>query len=281
VTLFVSLTLVGLGMLLNAQADKAEAFWGDRLQITVFLCTDNSPGAACIDGKATDDQREAVREVLATNPEVKDFTFETSDEAYAKWKDVYSSGEGTQSQVFEAIKPGDLAESYWVTLQDPRQFQSVKSEVGALPGVSSIRDLREVLQPIYFWISAFKWGAIVIAGFLLVAAILQVGNTIRLAAFARRREIGIMRLVGASSLYIQLPFLLEALVAAVLGIALAAAAIGGFLYFVVYQLLRPNSNLVAWVDWGDGITALSAIAVVGLALTLLPTLLLTRKYLKV
>jgi cell division transport system permease protein len=281
VTLFVSLTLVGLGLLLNAQADKAEAFWGDRLQITVFLCTDNSPGAACIDGKATDDQREAVREVLATNPEVKDFTFETSDEAYAKWKDVYSSGEGTQSQVFEAIKPGDLAESYWVTLQDPRQFQSVKSEVGALPGVSSIRDLREVLQPIYFWISAFKWGAIVIAGFLLVAAILQVGNTIRLAAFARRREIGIMRLVGASSLYIQLPFLLEALVAAVLGIALAAAAIGGFLYFVVYQLLRPNSNLVAWVDWGDGITALSAIAVVGLALTLLPTLLLTRKYLKV
>jgi cell division transport system permease protein len=281
VTLFVSLTLVGLGLLLNAQADKAEAFWGDRLQITVFLCTDNSPGAACIDGKATDEQREAVREVLATNPEVKDFTFETSDEAYAKWKDVYSSGEGTQSQVFEAIKPGDLAESYWVTLEDPRQFQSVKSEVGALPGVSSIRDLREVLQPIYFWISAFKWGAIVIAGFLLVAAILQVGNTIRLAAFARRREIGIMRLVGASSLYIQLPFLLEALVAAVLGIALAAAAIGGFLYFVVYQLLRPNSNLVAWVDWGDGITALSAIAVVGLALTLLPTLLLTRKYLKV
>lgn len=281
VTLFVSLTLVGLGLLLNAQAEKAEAFWGDRLQITVFLCTDNSPGAACIDGKATEDQRQAVREVLAGNPEVKDFEFENSTVAYEKWKDVYSSGQDTQRQVFDAIKPGDLAESFWVTLEDPREFESVKAEVGALNGVSSIRDLREVLQPIYFWISAFKWGAIVIAGFLLVAAILQVGNTIRLAAFARRREIGIMRLVGASSLYIQLPFLLEALVAAVLGITLAAAAIGGFLYFVVYQLLRPNSNLVAWVDWGDGLTALTAIAVVGLALTLIPTLLLTRKYLKV
>lgn len=281
VTLFVSLTLVGLGLLLNAQADKAEQFWGDRLQITVFLCTDNSPGAACIDGKATPEQRADVRRALAASPEVESFRFETSDQAYAKWKDVYSSGEETQQQVFAAIKPDDLAESFWVTLKDPREFSSVTSEVGALGGVSSIRDLREVLQPIYFWISAFKWGAIGIAGLLLVAALLQVANTIRLAAMARRREIGIMRLVGASSLYIQLPFLLEALVAAVLGIALATGAVAGFLYFVVYRLLRPNSNLVAWVSWNDGVTAIYVITAVGLALTLIPTLLLTRKYLKV
>ena len=120
-----------------------------------------------------------------------------------------------------------------------------------------------------------------IAAFLLFAAILQVGNTIRLAAFARRREIGIMRLVGASSLYIQLPFLLEALFAALVGVALAAGSLMLFLYVVVYRTLRPNSNLVAWVDWGDGVSAIGIIAVVGLALTLIPTLLLTRKYLKV
>ena len=107
-------------------------------------------------------------------------------------------------------------------------------------------------------------------------------NTIRLAAMARRREIGIMRLVGASSLYIQLPFLLEALVAAVLGHRAGhRRRSAGFLYFVVYRLLRPNSNLVAWVDWDDGVTAIYVITAVGLALTLIPTLLLTRKYLKV
>jgi cell division transport system permease protein len=281
VTLFVSLTLVGLGLLLNAQANKAEDFWGDRLQITVFLCTDNSPTANCIDGHATEAQKAAVEDVLDTNPEVEKYHFETSKEAYDKWRSVYAGGDETQDQVLDAIRVSDMAETYWITLKDPRQFESVKSEVSGLEGVSNVRDLREVLQPIYYWISAFKWGAIAIAGFLLIAAILQVGNTIRLAAFARRKEIGIMRLVGASSLYIQLPFLLEALFAAVIGVLLAAGAISLFIYLVVYRKLRLESNLVAWVDWGDGLFAIAAIAVVGLALTLIPTLLLTRKYLKV
>src|SRR5687768_18097428 len=76
VTLFVSLTLVGLGLLLNAQANKAEEFWGDRLQITVLLCTDNSPTANCIDGRATEAQKQAVEEVLNTNAEVEKYEFE-------------------------------------------------------------------------------------------------------------------------------------------------------------------------------------------------------------
>jgi cell division transport system permease protein len=281
VTMFVSLTLVGLGLLLNAQANKAEEFWGDRLQITVFLCTESSPTANCIDGRATEEQKAAVEQVLDTNPEVEKYHFETSQEAYDKWRTVYAGDDETSQQVISAIRPSDMAETYWITLKDPREFESIKSEVSGLDGVGTVRDLREVLQPIYFWISAFKWGAIVIAGFLLLAAILQVGNTIRLAAFARRREIGIMRLVGASSLYIQLPFLLESLVAALLGVVLAAGAILLFLYVVVYRLLRPNSNLVAWVDYADGAWAIGIIAVVGLALTLIPTLLLTRKYLRV
>jgi cell division transport system permease protein len=129
--------------------------------------------------------------------------------------------------------------------------------------------------------NVMKWGAISVAGFLVFAAVLQVSNTIRLAAFARRREIGIMRLVGASSLYIQLPFLMESLVAALVGVALSAAAIGTFMYVVIYQMLRPTSNIVAWVDWGDGLWAVGWIAVIGLGLTLLPTLVMTRKYLRV
>ena len=280
-TLFVSLTLVGLGLLLNTQANKAEQFWGDRLQITVFLCTESSPGPNCINGKVTPAQKQAVEKVLDNNPEVAKWHYETSKQAYDKWRQVYTADSDTQKQVVNAIKPGDLAESYWITLKDPRKFQSIKNQVTGMPGVSSVRDLRQVLQPIYFWISAFKWGAIVIAGCLLCAAILQVGNTIRLAAFARRKEIGIMRLVGASSLYIQVPFLMEAAFAAIAGVLLAAGSLAVFLYVVVYRLLRPNSNIVAWVTWSDGIWAMGAIAVVGLALTLIPTLLLTRKYLKV
>ena len=281
VTIFVSLTLVGMGLLLNAQADKAQEYWGSKLQITVFLCNQNSTTANCVNGEANDAQKQAVQKVLDTNPEVASWRMQTKQEAYDKWKAAYVSEDETERRVYESIRPSDMQESYWVQLKDPEKFMGVKTAVQGLPGVNSVRDLREVLKPIYFWMNVLKYGAWAISAFLILAAILQVGNTIRLAAFARRREIGIMRLVGASSLYIQLPFLLESLVAAVIGVGLAAGALVVFMWLVIYQTLRPTSNIVAWVDWGDGAWAICWIALIGLALTLVPTLAMTRKYLKV
>jgi cell division transport system permease protein len=277
----VSLTLVGMGLLLNAQAHKAEGYWGSKLQITVFLCNQNSTTPNCVNGEVTQQQKQAIQKVLNTDPEVASWRLQTKQEAYDKWKSAYVSKSDTERRVYASIKPSDMQESYWVQLKDPEKFMGIKSRVQGLQGVNVVRDLREVLKPIYFWMNVMKWGAISVAAFLVFAAVLQVGNTIRLAAFARRREIGIMRLVGASSLYIQLPFLLESLVAAVIGVALAATAIVLFMYFVIYRMLRPTSNIVAWIDWGDGVWALVWIAVIGLALTLLPTLVMTRKYLKV
>jgi cell division transport system permease protein len=281
VTIFVSLTLVGMGLLLNAQADKAEAYWGSKLQITVFLCNQNSTTANCVNGEVTDTQKEDIEKVLNTNAEVDSWRLQSKQEAYEKWKSAYVTDSETERAVYESIKPSDMQESYWVQLKDPERFQGIKSAVQGLEGVNTVRDLREVLKPIYFWMNVMKWGAIGIAGFLVLAAVLQVGNTIRLAAFARRREIGIMRLVGASSLYIQLPFLMESLVAAMIGVGLAGGAILAFMYFVIYEMLRPTSNIVAWIDWGDGLWALGWIGLIGLLLTLIPTLVMTRKYLKV
>lgn len=281
VTIFVSLTLVGMGLLLNAQADKAEEYWGSKLQITVFLCNQNSTTANCVDGEVTGAQKKAVEKVLDDHPEVASWRLQSKQEAYDKWRSAYVSNDETEQRVYESIRPSDMQESYWVQLKDPEKFMGIKSQVSGLDGVNTVRDLREVLKPIYFWMNVMKWGAIAIAGFLIFAAVLQVGNTIRLAAFARRREIGIMRLVGASSLYIQLPFLMEALVAALIGVTLAAAAIGAFMYFVIYQMLRPTSNIMPYIDWGDGLWSIGWIAIIGVALTLLPTLVMTRKYLKV
>jgi cell division transport system permease protein len=281
VTIFVSLTLVGMGLLLNAQAQKAESYWGSKLQITVFLCNQNSATPNCLDGEVTGAQKASIARVLDDDPEVASWRLQTKQEAYDKWREAYVSDSDTERRVYASIKPSDMQESYWVQLKDPERFQGVKSAVQGLPGVNSVRDLREVLEPIYFWLNVMKWGAVAIAAFLVVAAVLQVGNTIRLAAFARRREIGIMRLVGASSLYISLPFLMEALVAAVIGVGLAAGALLLFMWAVIYRTLRPSSNIVAWIDWGNAVTAIGYIAAIGLALTLIPTLVMTRKYLKV
>ena len=150
----------------------------------------------------------------------------------------------------------DMPQSYWITLKDPKKFEGVTSAVVGLDGVSQIRDLRETLKPLYEWLGALKYGSWGIAGFLLLAALLLVANTIRLAAFARRKEIAIMRLVGASTLYIALPFLLEALVTAAIGVALAGGALGAFMYFGVHERIADSISFMPWIGMQDYTTAL-------------------------
>jgi cell division transport system permease protein len=269
-----------MGLLLNSQADKAERFWGDKLQITVFMCNQNSRTPNC-SGEVDPAQKTSIKDVIDSHPEVASYYHQSKEEAFETWKQVYISKDKSEQEIYSTVKASDMQESYWITLEDPNKYRGIESALSGMEGVTAVRDLREVLKPIYFWITVMKWGAIGIAAFLLVAAILQVGNTIRLAAFARRKEIGIMRLVGASSLYISLPFLMETLVAALIGIGLASGAVLAFMYFVIYGRLRPGSNIVEWVDWNDAVLAIGGIAALGVLLTLIPTLVMTRKYLKV
>ena len=280
-TLFVSLTLVGLGVLLNQQAQKASDYWGGELQITFWLCKARDTNPACV-GEVTDAQKQAIVKVVEDNPEVAGYRFETKEEAYEKLKEVFASdeleGSGSGPPVITAE---DMPESLWIELKDPEQFEGIISAVTGLDGVSGHRDARATLKAIYSTMDALQWAALGTALFLVVAALLLVANTIRLAAFARRREIGIMRLVGASTLYIALPFLLEAVVTAVAGVVLAAGALLAFERYAILGRVKNDLAFIPWVDWSEVQYAIVAIAILGPLLTLLPTLVLTRKYLKV
>jgi cell division transport system permease protein len=277
-TLFVSLTLVGLGLLLNQQADKAAQHWGSQLQITVWLCKNKDDNPACT-GEVTDTQKTAIEKVVEENPEVADYHAESKEEAFAKVKELLGP------EKFEGPNPAataaDMPQSLWIELKNPEEYQGITSAVKGLDGVSGIRDMRAVLKPIYGSINALQWGALGTATFLVLAALLLVGNTIRLAAFARRREIGIMRLVGASTSYITLPFLLEALVTALIGVGLAAGALGAFMYFGIHERAGDQLKFMPWIGMPEYSVAIVWIAILGPILTLLPTLVLTRKYLKV
>jgi cell division transport system permease protein len=277
-TLFVSLTLVGLGVLLNQQAVRAGEQWGNELQITVFLCRDGDDNPAC-PTEVTGAQQQAIEKVVEENPEVSSYYVESKAEAFEKVKELFGPEkfEGPNA----AASANDMAKSVWITLDDPDEYQGILSAVQGLDGVGSVRDQRAVVGPILRGIQAMQWGALAIAGFLVVAALLLVANTIRLAAMARRKEIGIMRLVGASTLYIALPFLLEALVTALIGVALSAGAMAAFMYFGVSQSLEDFVGFIPWVGLPEFLNALLVVAVLGPVLTLFPTLILTRKYLKV
>jgi cell division transport system permease protein len=276
-TLFVSLTLVGLGVVLNQQAQRTAEQWGSELQITVFLCRERDDNPACT-GEVTKPQKDAIQEVVEENPEVDSYYFESKAEAFDKVKELYDEDfEGVNS----ALRQDDLAESIWITLKDPEEFEGIKSAVVGLDGVSKVQDQRNIVGPVLNAINYMQSSALLIAIFLVVAALLLVANTIRLAAFARRKEIGIMRLVGASTLYIALPFLLEALVTALISVALAAGALAAFIYFAVERSLSDVLGFIPWVGWPEYLIAVLAVAILGPLLTLLPTLALTRKYLKV
>jgi cell division transport system permease protein len=277
-TLFVSLTLVGFGVLLNQQATKAADQWGNELQITLFLCRDGDENPAC-PTEVTPAQQQAVEDVLDRNPEVSTWYEESKEEAFEKVKELFGAErfEGRNA----AATSDDMAVSLWITLKDPDEFEGVTSEVSTMPGVSSVRDQRATVGPILRGISVMQIGALATAVALVIAALLLVANTIRLAALARRKEIGIMRLVGASTLYIALPFLLEALVTALFGMVLAGGALAAAMWFGVHRRLEDYIGWIPWVGMQEFLYALAVVGILGPVLTLLPTLVLTRKYLKV
>ncbi|GAB3255675.1 permease-like cell division protein FtsX [Nocardioides dilutus] len=277
-TLFVSMTLVGLGVLLNQQRSIATEYLGNQLEIATYLCRDSDVNPSCTSA-ATEAQKEAIEAVIEDSPEVETYRFETKEEAFEKVKKLLGE------EQFEGPNPvmtaEDMSEAYWITLKNPKEFEGITSAVVGLDGVSQIRDERETVKPLFDSLDTLKYASWGVAGFLLLAALLLVANTIRLAAFARRKEIGIMRLVGASTLYIALPFLLEALVTAVVGVVLAGGALGAVMWFGVEQRISQTLSFMPWIGLPDFTTALVVIAVLGPLLTLLPTLALTRKYLKV
>ena len=287
ITLFVSLTLAGCGMLLQRQADKTAEALGNELQILVNLCVVDDPSDSpnCGGGAVTTQQRKEVERALKASPEVESFEFQTQAEGYAEAQEIPE-----YEPYFEGTDPiltvEDWPPQYWITLKDPKEAEGVISSVTGLDGVAGVKDQRKQLKPVFGIIDALKYGSWIGAGLLLLASVLQVATTIRLAAMARRREIGIMRLVGASTLYIALPFLLESLVAAVIGVGLAAGALAAFVRFAVEDGLEGAIQFVPWIGWDDYVETLTGtlppgIVFLGPALTLIPTLLLTRKYIKV
>lgn len=277
-TLFVSLTLVGLGALLQAQAKKAQDHFGDINQVVVFMCNKASKAGTCA-GEVSPAQQEAILKVVQENPEVAGHHVESQQEAFEKTKELF--GRQYQTKLPEDFGPDDLRQSVWIDLKERDKADGIISAVQGLDGVDNIRDSRQLVRPIFQTLDALKWGALGIAGFLVFAALLLVANTIRLTAYARRREIGIMRLVGAGSLYIMLPFLLEALVTAAAGVLLSAGALAAFEEFAIARGVGDKLHVMPWIDWVDYLWAVQWIAIIGPLLTVIPTLLLTRKYLKV
>jgi cell division transport system permease protein len=278
-TMWVSLSLFGAGLLANQQVDLFKGNWYDKIEISVFLCTPDVSGEQCEPGQGvTEAQKETIRQTLESNPEVAPggVYFETKQEAWEAFQKAYAN-----SPIQDSLTVEQMQESFRVKLKNPEQYEGVVSSVVGLKGVQAIQDLKKYLDPLFSWLRLLQWGTIGASVLLLMAAALQIGNTIRLAAFARRREIGIMRLVGASNVYITLPFLFEAIISALIGILFASVTLVTGVYFIIMQKAQVSIGTLPWIGWQQTVWALLGVAAVGLALSIIPTLITTRKYLRV
>lgn len=277
VTIWVSLTLFGAGVMAAQQIDLVKGRWYDKIEVSVFLCVKDSTGGNCQPGEETSQaQRDHIKKTLEANPEVSEVYYETKQQAFEDWQEVYKD-----SPLKDTVTVDQMQDSFRIKLHNPENFAGVAAEAGGLPGVQAVVDLHSVLDPIFRWLNGLQWGTIGMSVLLLVAAALQIGNSIRIAAFSRRRELGIMRLVGASNLYIMAPFLLESLITGLIGALMACGTLALGFELIVARNAQVSIKTLQWIGWSHAGIAMAAVAIVAILLSIIPTILATRKYLRV
>jgi cell division transport system permease protein len=276
---FISLTFVGTASLLQLQIGQMKNYWYDRAQVAIYLCTDVSPEASCPRGEASDDVKAEVQERLDSptlSPFIEEFYFEDHEQAFANFQEQFSD-----NAVAQYVRAEQLNETFWVNLFDPNQSQIITESFTGLAGVEEVKDQRGYLDQIFNILNIASLVAVSIASLMLVSSVLLISTTIRLSAFSRRRELGIMRLVGASNFSIQLPFILEGVVAALAGSILAAAVVLGLLQFFVQGFLAQSLPFTSFVSVNDGMLVVPLLIAGGVLLAAVASGLAIRRYLKI
>jgi cell division transport system permease protein len=202
--------------------------------------------------------------------------YESKADAFKRFQ---QSSSGTPA-LQQNVTPGDIPDSFRVKLKNPDDFGKVQSQVVGRPGVDQVFNERDVLDKFFQILNGLKYAAVVIAMIQLVAAILLIANTMRLSAYNRRRETGIMRLVGASNIYIQLPFVLEGVIAGLIGGLLASVLLVGA-KMTLFDRLQQYMQFATQLGWGSVAYAVGASVSIGVLLCGAASFLTLRRYMKV
>ena len=275
VTVAISLSMLGIGLLANSQVKAMKDYWYDKIEVSVFLCGPLSESASCSAGAVSAAQRLSIQQDLKALPVVQDVYYESQSEAFSRFQERFKG-----SAISQNVTADQLPESFRVKLKDPTQFAVIVSAFTGRPGVDVVQDQRSILDKFFKLLGVLRNGALLIGLFSVLTAGLLISNTLRIAAFNRRRETNVMKLVGASSFSIQLPFLLEGLFSAVIGWIFASGILSGLKY-VVDTKVAPLLTFTKFFGWGEVVTASAWLLVTGLVVSSLASLITLRRYLKV
>lgn len=275
----VSLFLFGLGILSQKQVTTMKDYWYDRVQVSIFLCGKESDTPSCASGEVTQAQKDQILTDLKSPqlaPYVEKVFYESKQEAYSRFKQQFKD-----SVLSDNVTVDQMPESYRVRLKNPEQYQVVSQVFADRPGVESVEDQRKVLDQLFSLLNRLSFYSWVLAFITLACSMLLVATTIRLTAFTRRRETGIMRLVGASNLFIQLPFILESVIAATVGAVLASGALVAVTHFEIQGRLSRSLRIFNYVDVSDALTVVPWMILVGIVIAGVSSFVTLLRYLKV
>jgi cell division transport system permease protein len=279
ITTAVSLGFLGTAVLFNQQVSVMKDFWYDKVEVSIFLCgADSGEGTAgsCAAGSVTQDQRDAIRTDLDKMPEVDRVYYESKRQAYTHFKEQFKN-----SAIVDNVTPDQMPESFRVKLVNPQQFDIIASAFVGRAGVDQVQDQKALLEKFFKVLTWVQWFATGLALLMILVSVILIVNTIRVAAFSRRRETGIMKLVGASNFSIQLPFLLEGAISGFLGAALASGAFVLIKAVLVDRILAPNFPITRFITWGDVWLSSATVFIIGVALAAIASSLALIKYLRV
>ena len=236
ITMAVSLTLLGASVLLYLQVNHMREVYYEQVEVTIFLKAPEPETKA---------QKDAIDLDLRQDPLVLTYDFEDQQEAYERFKLIYANA----PELVEATKPESLPESFRIKLKDPNSFEAFDEKYKGREGIDRIIDQKQLVEKVFTVLGSLQTLALIIAVVQGVAALMLVINTIQIAAYSKRREVAVMKLVGASNWFIQAPFVLEAVAAGFIG------AIIGYITLVLAKIyvfdgaLEPLTAVLTPVPW--------------------------------
>ncbi len=275
---FVSLSFVATAALLQVQIGNLKNFWYDKAQLVIYLCNEYSPDSECPTGTITENEQSAIEGQLSSDalkPYVETYYFETQQEAYDRLL-----SENADLPAAQFLTPEQLNSAYWVSLADPGKAGLVVEAFSDQPGVAVVQDQRAYFDPIIGLLNAGTLVAGAVAAVMLFSAALLTTTTIRLSAFSRRRELAIMRLVGASSFSIQLPVMLEGLVAALIGGVLSMLVVGFAVQTYLTDSLAAQVSFTNLVSISDVLAITPIVLLVGAILAVLASGISTYRHIR-
>lgn len=270
-TTAISIGLFGGGLIVMRLADQSKNIYLDRVETQVFLTDDISANDLTCDSAPC----QALRAQIEARDDVRSVRFLNREDAYEdavrripQYRDVASA------DAFPA--------SFIVKLDDPEQHAEFDAAMVGQPGVRSVLNQKELIDRLFAVLDGLSSAAFAVALVQAIGAVLLIANMVQVAAYTRRTEIGIMRLVGASRWYTQLPFLLEAVIAATLGVIIAVVGLilvrALFLEKALDQFYQ--ANLIARIDYADILYISPALFALGVAMSGITSYITLRLYVR-